>query len=228
MKKLINIFYCVLLLQVLLTSCVESENTTVSQIQGSEHSIEQDVPLPIYGQKEFVKGVDTDTVYHTIPDFSFINQNGDTITKAKFEGKPYVSYFFFSSCPSVCPKMTNNMKYFQEQTKDLEIRIIAHTVDPERDTVAKLKVFAEEYDIDDANFDMVTGIQKDIYELGVLGYMVPNQEDALAPGGFLHSEKIMLIDSKSRVRGFYSGTNKDEIDQLIADIKKLIVDESNN
>jgi len=221
MQKLINIIYSFLIIVVLLSSCDEGSTT-----EGSQDIAAQEVPLPIYGQKEFVKGIDEDTVYHTIPSFSFVNQNGETITEEKFAGKPYVSYFFFSSCPSICPKMTNNMKYFQEQTQDLDIKVIAHTVDPERDSVATLKAFADEYGIQAANFDMVTGVQQDIYELGVLGYMVPNQEDALAPGGFLHSEKIMLIDSKSRVRGFYSGTDKTEIDQLIKDIKKLIEDES--
>ena len=92
----------------------------------------------------------------------------------------------------------------------------------------RLKIYAEEYGFDLSNYNFVTGIQKDIYELGVNGFLVPNSEDALAPGGFLHSDKLMLIDSKSRIRGFYDGTESAQLELLKEDLKKLIADESSS
>lgn len=176
-------------------------------------------PLPILGPKEFIEGVDKDTVYHTIPFWSFQNQDGKMVGTTDYQGEIYVADFFFSHCPSVCPKMLKNMKYLQSELKDLPI--ISYTVDPKDDTVERLKWYAEENHINTQNWNFVTGVQQDIYELGVNGYLVPNQEDALAPGGFLHSEKFILIDKKSRIRGFYNGTDIEQVNQLIKDIKTL-------
>lgn len=184
--------------------------------------------LPIYGHKEFIEGIDKDTVYHTIPYWAFINQDGEYVGTKDYQGKPYVAYFFFSHCPQICPKIHSNMVEFQKQTKGLDFNVIAYTVDPERDSVERLKFYAEEYGFDLSNYNFVTGNQKDIYELGVNGYLVPNSQDALAPGGFLHSEKLMLIDSKMRIRGYYEGTETKEVNQLVNDLQKLIKDESSN
>lgn len=149
------------------------------------------------------------------------------MSKSDYLGKPYIAYFFFSHCPKICPKINSNMKYFQEQTSGLEYNVIAHTVDPERDSVERLKFYGDEYGFDYANYNFVTGNKEEIYTLGVKSYLVPNQEDALAPGGFLHSEKLILIDSKGRIRGYYEGTEKDEVDLLIEDLKLLIKLEEN-
>ncbi len=205
-------------LVVLLAGCNESNNTN-SKVEN---------PLPIYGHREFIEGIDKDTVYHTIPFWSFVNQDGKYVGTNDYQGKPYVAYFFFSHCPQICPKINSNMKQFQDDTKDLDYNVVAYTVDPKRDSVERLKFYAEEYGFDLSNYNFVTGIQKDIYELGVNGYLVPNSQDALAPGGFLHSEKLMLIDSKMRIRGFYEGTESAQIELLKADLKKLIIDESRN
>lgn len=178
-------------------------------------------PLPILGEKEFIEGVDKDTVYHTIPFWSFENQEGKMVGTTDYQGKIYIADFFFSHCPSICPKMLENMKYVQEELKDLNISIVSYTVDPKNDNVERLKWYAENNEINTDNWNFVTGIQQDIYELGVNGYLVPNQEDALAPGGFLHSEKFILIDEKSRIRGFYDGTELEQVNQLIKDVKTL-------
>ncbi len=188
---------------VLLGSCSESE------------------PLQIFGPKEFIEGVDKDTVYHTIPFWSFENQDGKMVGTNDYQGELYIADFFFSHCPSICPTMLENMKHVQKELEDYNINIISYTVDPKNDHVERLKWYTENNQIDTKNWNFVTGIQQDIYELGVKGYLVPNQEDALAPGGFLHSEKFILIDKKSRIRGFYDGTEEHDIEKLIKDVKTL-------
>lgn len=205
-----------------LASCVETSEETDVNEQPKEKS-----DLPIYGQKEFIPGVDEDTLYHTVGKWKFINQDSLMISRADYEGKPYVAYFFFSNCPKICPKINSNMKYFQEQTAGLDFKVIAHTVDPERDTVDRLKFYGDEYGFDYSNYNFVTGNKEDIYSLGINSYLVPNQEDALAPGGFLHSEKLILVDSKGRIRGYYNGTEKEQVDLLIEDLKLLIKLEAN-
>jgi protein SCO1 len=178
--------------------------------------------LPIYGPKEFIPGIDEDTVYHTIPFWNFTNQDGKTISKIDYQETVYVAYYFFTHCPTICPFMTKQAKRLQEETKELPIKFIAHTVDPQNDSSQRLKFYADEYQFDYSNFNFVTGDKKSLYTLGVEGYLIPSQEDALAPGGFLHSEMFVLIDKKSRIRGYYDGTEINQVDQLIKDIKLLI------
>ncbi len=190
-------------------ACTASEDSTIQK-------------LPIYGPKEFIPGIDIDTVYHTIPFWSFTNQFGQTVTKMDYQDTVYVAYYFFTHCPTICPFMTKQAKRLQEETQTLPIKFIAHTVDPKNDSVQRLKFYADEYQFDFSNFNFVTGDKKSLYTLGVEGYLIPSQEDALAPGGFLHSEMFVLIDKKSRIRGFYDGTEIDQVDQLIEDIKLLL------
>lgn len=177
--------------------------------------------LAIYGRKEY--DPDTkDSVEHTIGSFYFINQNEDAITQEYLKGNITVAYFFFTTCPSICPIMTDNMKYLQEKTDKYDIQILAHTVDPETDTTEKLKAYIKRKNIDTKNWDFLTGDQDHLYDVGVNDYMVATQEDVNALGGFLHSENFVLVDKDLRIRGFYDGTNKEEVDQLIKDIPKLI------
>ena len=180
--------------------------------------------LPIYGVKEYIKGIDEDTIYHTIPDWSFVNQNGDTVFSKDYLGHIYVADFFFTSCPSICPKMTINMVKLQEKAKGLNVKFLSYTVDPKRDNSETLKQYQDDYEINGDNWDLITGDQYKIYELGVKGFLVPNQEDALAPGGFLHSEKMMLIDPRGRIRGYYDGTDESQMDMIINDINKLKIE----
>ena len=130
-------------------------------------------------------------------------------------------YFFFSHCPTICPAMTMNMVKLQQQTTDLNIKFLSFTVDPKKDSSERLLWYQNAFGINAANWNLLTGKQSAIYELGVNGFLVPNQEDALAPGGFLHSEKIILIDPMGRIRGYYDGTDEDQIPILIKDIKRL-------
>lgn len=184
-------------------------------------SCSEESPLPIHGPKEFIEGVDKDTIYHKIPYWNFENQDGERVSSEDYSGKIYIADFFFSHCPSICPAMLESLKGVQSDLSDIDISIVSYTVDPKNDNAERLKWYAENNEINTSNWNFVTGIQQDIYELGVKGYLVPNQEDALAPGGFLHSEKIMLIDKESRIRGWYDGTEESEVAQLVKDVRRL-------
>jgi protein SCO1/2 len=181
--------------------------------------------LPIFGNKEFDPSIDSDTLYHVIPTWSFLNQNGNIKSSKDFKNKVRLVDFFFTSCPTICPKMTVNMKKIQQliNTGCLNnIELLSFTVDPSRDSVEKLKEYCNTYNVDSKNWNMLTGDQNSIYDVGVNGFLVPNQEDALAPGGFLHSEKMILIDKKNRIRGYYDGTDSLNIPIIVQHIKSLL------
>lgn len=183
--------------------------------------------LPIYGPKEvqYLDDGKADTLYHTIPDFKLVNQFGDTLTNADFEGKIRIVDFFFSTCPTICPVMTKNMAALQLELDEdhfRDVKMVSHTVNPEFDTPEVLFKYGEKHDADFDLWTFLTGNKEDIYRLGVLGYMLPAQEDALAPGGFLHSEQFVLVDPKGRIRGYYDGTKIAETRRMMKDVKMLI------
>ena len=196
----------------------------ISLIIREEMSQENNIVLPIYGNKDFDSSIDKDTVYHTIPFWSFMNQNGKEINSIQYANKVCLVDFFFTHCPTICPRMTLNMREVQIQLeKDClsNVELLSFTVDPKRDSIERLKEYSTSYETKDNNWSFLTGNQNEIYELGVNGYLVPNQEDALAPGGFLHSEKLILIDKKGRLRGYYDGTNSENIATIVQHIKQL-------
>jgi protein SCO1 len=184
-------------------------------------------PLPIMGRREVVRtmveGVEkVDTVYHTIPDYSFVNQDSAVVTPQTFEGNIYVSDFFFTSCPTICPIMKTQMLRVYEHIADMpDVRILSHSIDPEYDTVALLRDFAERLGVSSAKWHFVTGEKEKIFEVGQKGYMVTAQEDSSEPGGYLHSGAFVLVDKQRRVRGYYDGTKEDQVDRLIRDLDKL-------
>lgn len=177
--------------------------------------------LPYYGEPDIDEN--GDTMYHRVGNFSLTNQEGETYSHNDLKGKVYVADFFFTSCPSICPKMTKNLQRVAKEMKDEEdFKIISFTVDPGNDTVEKLKKYAAEHKIDANQWNLLTGDKETIYELGVYGYLLSAQEDALAPGGFLHSGQFVLVDKEKRIRGVYEGTNPKEMDKLIEDAKILM------
>ncbi|MFL2585542.1 MAG: SCO family protein [Parvicellaceae bacterium] len=180
--------------------------------------------LPVYGHKDFDSEIDKDTIYHTIPYWSFMNQMGNEITSIDFKNKVCLVDFFFTSCPTICPKMTLNMQTIQSKINNNcldDIELISFTVDPNRDSISRLNQYAQDYNVNNENWNFLTGDQSAIYQLGVKGFLVPNQEDALAPGGFLHSEKMILIDKLGRIRGYYDGTDSSITDKIVQHIKQL-------
>ncbi len=174
-------------------------------------------PLWMNDKSEFV-----DTL-HTIPNFSFIDQEGDVITNATFKDKIYITNFFFTSCPGICPKMTSNMTMLQDEfIDDSDVLLLSHSVTPETDSVSVLKNYAKEYGIDADKWHLVTGNQQEIYSLGRKSYFV--EEDLgikKSDDEFLHTENFVLIDKERHIRGIYNGLNRASIQQLILDIKAL-------
>ncbi|TVR39941.1 MAG: SCO family protein [Cryomorphaceae bacterium] len=185
------------------------------------------IDLDYFGPREAIVQSDgsVDTLYHSIPSFRLVNQFGDTVTEAIMDGKIVVADFFFSTCPTICPAMTKNMSELQLQLDEPHfhmVKLLSHTVNPVYDTPPVLLAYGEKHEADFDRWTFLTGDKEQIYRLGVEGYMLPAQEDALAPGGFLHSEMFVLIDTKGHIRGYYDGTKMIEMRRLINDIKILI------
>jgi protein SCO1 len=189
-----------------------------------------DKKLPIFGEREAVtKVVDgrevVDTLYHTIPDFAFVNQDGDTVTQQSLEGKIYVSDFFFTSCPTICPVMKKQMiKVYEEIKGNPEVMILSHTIDPVHDTPQVLREYATDLGVQGTQWQFVTGPKEKIYEIGQGSYMVTTNEDSTAQGGFIHSGAFILVDKDKRVRGMYDGTTDEGAAKLIQDIKTLLLE----
>jgi protein SCO1/2 len=178
--------------------------------------------LPILGER-YVDD-NQDTVYHSIADFAFVNQVGDTIRKEDMEGKIYVADFFFTTCPTICPVMKKEMLRVYEQFKgEPNFRILSHSIDPTHDTQAVLKDYAEKLGVPDAaTWNFLTGDQEKIFEIGQTSYLTTTMADDMEPGGFLHSGAFLLIDQQGRIRGVYDGTKTEQVDRLLADIPKLL------
>ncbi|GAA4455475.1 hypothetical protein GCM10023189_23330 [Nibrella saemangeumensis] len=186
--------------------------------------------LPVLGEKQAVKktvnGRDVvDSVDHTIPNFRFVSQYNDTVTANTLDDKVYVADFFFVNCPTICPKMKTQMKRVYDRFKDNpEVMMLSHTIDPEHDSVAVLKEFADNLGVTGRQWLFVTGLKEDIYEIGQKSYMVTAAEDKTAPGGVVHSGAFILVDKEKRVRGVYDGTTEEGVDKLMGDIDKLLAE----
>ncbi|SIQ10078.1 SCO family protein [Maribacter ulvicola] len=160
--------------------------------------------------------------YHTIGDFSLTNQNGENITQDHYKGKIYVADFFFTTCPTICPIMTKNMVDLQQSLgKDSDVMLLSHSVTPEIDSVAQLKKYALEKGIDDSNWNLVTGDKKQIYDLARKSYLAVKTDGDGGPFDMIHTENFILVDEKRRIRGFYDGTKKEDIEKILADIEIL-------
>ena len=160
--------------------------------------------------------------YHQIADFSLINQNGDTITQEFYKDKIYVADFFFTTCQTICPIMTDHMYDIQKQTiSDPEVLLLSHSVTPEVDNVAQLKRYAKKKLVNSSKWNLVTGNKKQIYELARKSYLAVKNAGNGGPFDMIHTENFMLIDKKRQIRGFYDGTDSEEIERLLEDIKVL-------
>ncbi len=160
--------------------------------------------------------------YHTIADFSFVNQNGDTITQKDYEGKIYVADFFFTTCGSICPKMSVNLEEVQKAfATNPKVKLLSHTVFPETDSVPVLKAYAKKHNVTDAKWNLVTGDKKEIYAMARKSYLAVKLGKPSELYDMVHTENFVLVDTKRRVRGFYDGTNKEDIKKLIEDIRFL-------
>lgn len=166
---------------------------------------------------------------HKIAPFTFTNQNGEKVTNKEYEGKIYVADFFFTTCQTICPKMTDNMVWLQDKIKDNpKVKLLSHTVFPDEDTVEVLKKYAKEKGVIDAKWNLVTGNQNDIYKIARQSYLVVKTGKPEEMYDMVHTENFVLVDQKGRIRGFYNGLNidknvKDEknLTQLVEDIEFL-------
>lgn len=183
--------------------------------------------LPIYNPSDVNPELVDSTIqykskYHTIADFSFINQNGDTITQKNYEGKIYVADFFFTTCGSICPKMSTNLVDVQKAVlNNPKVMLLSHTVFPEVDSVSVLKAYAIKYGVVDSKWNLVTGDKKEIYKMARKSYLAVKMGRPDQLYDMVHTENFVLVDQKRRVRGFYDGTNKEDIKRLLEDIEFL-------
>ena len=160
--------------------------------------------------------------YHKIGDFSFTNQNGKTITQKDYEGKIYVADFFFTTCQTICPIMTDNMVEVQKAIiNNPKVMILSHSVLPDQDSVPVLKKYALEKGVIDSKWNLVTGNKKDIYGIARKSYLAVKTANASEMYDMVHTENFVLVDTKRRIRGFYDGTKKEDITRLINDINFL-------
>ncbi|WP_177730631.1 SCO family protein [Flavobacterium inviolabile] len=159
---------------------------------------------------------------HTIADFAFTNQNGKTITQKDYEGKIYVADFFFTTCPTICPIMTTNMVWLQDQIKNNpKVMLLSHSVTPDIDSVPVLKKYALDKGVIDSKWNLVTGDKKDIYYIARKSYLAVKTGKPEELYDMVHTENFVLVDAKRRVRGFYDGTKMEDVKRLLEDINWL-------
>ncbi|WP_431156946.1 SCO family protein [Winogradskyella poriferorum] len=184
-------------------------------------------PLPIYQPAMVSEELVDSTIqhkakYHKIADFSLINQNGEIVTQETYKDKIYVADFFFTTCPTICPIMTDHMYEIQKEIiSDDDVMLLSHSVTPKIDSVARLKKYAKEKGVIDRKWNLVTGDKKQIYELARKSYLAVKNDGNGDEYDMIHTENFMLIDKKRQIRGFYDGTNPDDISKLLEDIEAL-------
>ena len=179
--------------------------------------------LPILGQKKIEGG---DTLYHKISDFEFLNQDSNTVTQDWVEDKIYVTDFFFTSCPTICPKMSQQMLRLQEQFADQsEVRLISHSIDPYYDTPSVLSKYADKLGVDSEKWQLLTG---EFSEINAISdeYLVSVVKDSTVAGGYIHGGHFILVDEERRIRGYYDGTQESQVDKLMQDIEILLAERS--
>lgn len=185
----------------------------------SSCSTKESRELPILGFPEFVNG---DTIPHQIPDFSFINQDSQIVNNATFSEAVYVADFFFTSCPTICPKLTKSMLRIHDHFEGRDdVLFLSHTIDIQRDSIPRLKRYAKNLGVSSDRWHFVTGNRSDIYNIAE-DYMSIAEETPDAPGGFDHSGWLILVDKNRHIRSYCNGTEDEDVDRLIEDIEILL------
>lgn len=184
--------------------------------------------LPIYSpadvNPELVDSlVEHIKINHKIADWEFTNQNGKKISHKEYENKIYVADFFFTTCPTICPTMTDNMVWLQDQIKDFpDVMLLSHSVTPDIDTPEVLKQYAVEKGVNDSIWNLVTGNKKDIFYIARQSYLAVKTGSPDELYDMVHTENFILVDKKRRIRGFYDGTKKEDMQKLLEDISFLV------
>ena len=202
--SIFDIRYSIFAFVLLLTSCINKK---------------PEAPLPIFGERE-VQG--SDTIYHTIGNFKFVDQDSAFVTNETFAGKIYVADFFFTSCRTICPIMkTQMLRVYDSIQNNPGILLLSHSIDPEYDTVGLLHDFAARLGVKSDKWHFVTGNKDEIYKIAQTGYFATAMEDKSEPDGFIHSGAFLLIDKDRRIRGKYDGTKEEDVNRLLTDIRRL-------
>ena len=188
----------------------------------------QDKRLPILGNREpiekVVNGVSViDTLYQTIPAFTFLNQDSTVVTNKDFDGTIYVADFFFTSCPTICPIMHRNLlKVYQKYKGNAAVKLLSHTIDVKYDRPYRLKTYAKKLGVDGTQWEFLWGSRDSIYNIAQKSYLVSVNEDKNEPGGFVHQGYLILVDQEKRIRGAYDGTVEEEVEQMMKDMDILL------
>ena len=184
--------------------------------------------LPIYNPADFKpelvdKSLRSTSNYHTVSNFSLINQNGETITQENYKDKIYVADFFFTRCGTICPIMTGNMAKIQKKFLNYnDVMLLSLSLTPEIDSVSVLKDYAKNKGVIDTKWNITTGNKKHIYNLARKSYFAVVEKGDGGLQDFIHTPNFILIDKKKQIRGIYDGTNDDDIKRIIDDIKNLL------
>ncbi len=206
--------WMIVMVLVVITSCGEEQKVRV---------------LPLIGQFDIeykiVDGVEVpDTIYPKIPSFSYMNQDSIVVKSESMKGKIWVADFFFSTCPTICPIMTTQMKRLQAMTKDLEsdLQFISFSINPTYDQPTILRRYIKHHGIEANNWQFLTGDEAETHELGVKSFLVHVASDEAAAGGYAHSPAFTLVDKEGIVRGVYVGTDTKDVNRLEKDLRKLL------
>ncbi|MBI4945803.1 MAG: SCO family protein [Bacteroidetes bacterium] len=184
------------------------------------------IHLPIYGHTSVnEKG---DSIYHTIPAFEFTAQDGNIFSSKKLDGQIFVADFFFTTCQSTCPKLSGQLYRIADRYKAMrELTLVSFSVNPEHDSVSVLADYGKKFLVDASKWKLLTGDKKKIYDLARTGFMIPVEKGDGGPEDFIHSDQLVLVDKDKRIRGYYDGTNDKEVDNLMNEIKVLLLENIN-
>lgn len=213
-----NLYVPIVISVIIIIGCGKANKTTQNQ-----HSNK----LPYLGEPAISSHEENgvlvpDTIYPTIPSFRFINQDGKIVTDSTYNGGIYVADFFFTTCPTICPKMKAELLRVYEAFKnEPRVKILSHTIDPEHDSVEVLHEYAGRLQVSSEKWNFVTGDKDSIYTMAEY-YLCSAEEAPDEPGGYIHSGALVLIDQYKHIRGLYDGTKPEEVDQLIKDIPILL------
>jgi len=226
------LFTLPLVVGVPLSGCETAEGQTVEETRSAALPDNAARPpttaLPFYDDPAFSPqwiepGSEALRGFHSIPDFSLTDQDGQTITEATFDGKIYVTDFFFTSCPGICKRMTQNMARLQDRFSAYDdVLLLSHSVTPDVDDVARLAEYATEHGVQSGKWHLVTGDRGLIYRLGRRAYFVDEDQGREASDDeFLHTENFVLVDRNRHIRGIYNGLNTASLQQLVKDVEYL-------
>jgi len=176
-------------------------------------------PLPILGNKDVVNG---DTIYHMVPDFSFTDQYGEKINTSTFADKAYIIDYFFTSCPTVCPRVkAQQLRLYEKYKNHPELSFLSVSIDPAYDGVVRLNKYAKGLGVEPGNWHFVTGNKDEIYAKAGSFFHTAIENEA-SPGGYDHDGKLVLIDKNRHIRGFCDALEPKDVDRFVYDIENLL------